>query len=127
VNSSDRGREELRKAHRGDIEIWSAEIYSAVPLLDALVLPMTTLIPYPTPSRSLDYIRITRSPRDEQFDEVNRWYRARQAAMIVKLAMTGLHGGTKIIMNGWALDAQGPLAVFPLGVGGFKSQTFDKL
>ena len=69
-------REELRKAGRGDTEIWSAEIYTAHPLLDALVLPMTTLKPYPTPSRSLDYIRITRSPKDKDFDAVNRWYRA---------------------------------------------------
>ena len=72
----DRCRDELRKAGREDTETWSAEIYAAVPLLDAMVLPMTTLGPYPTPSRSLDYIRITRSPRDKQFDEVNRWYRA---------------------------------------------------
>ena len=51
----------------------------------------------------------------------------RQAAMVVKNAMVGLHAGTKKLMNGWALDAQVPLAAYPLGVGGFKSTTFEKL
>ena len=88
---------------------------------------MTTLYPYPTPSRSLDYIRITRSPRDPQFEAVNRWYRARQAAMVVKNCLVGLHAGTRKLMNGWALDSQVPLAAYPLGVGGYKSTTFDKL
>lgn len=120
-------REELRQAGRADTEIWSAEMYSAVPLLDALILPMTTLGPYPTPSRSLDYIRITRSPKDKEFEVVNRWYRAKQSAMVVKLCLVGLHAGTKKLMNGWALDSQVPLAPYPLGVGGYKSTTFDKL
>ncbi|MCU0980633.1 MAG: hypothetical protein MUF25_15900, partial [Pirellulaceae bacterium] len=120
-------REELRKAGRKDAEIWSAEIYNAHPLLDAMVLPMTTLIPYPTPSRSLEYIRITRSPNDKDFDVVNRWYRARQAAMTVKCCLVGLDAGVKKLMNGWALDAQTPLSVYPLSVGGYKSTTFDKL
>ncbi len=123
----DRCREELQQAGRAETEIWSAEIYTAHPLLDALVLPMTTLYPYPTPSRSLDYIRITRSPRDQQFEAVNRWYRAKQAAMVVKNCLIGLHAGTKKLMNGWALDSQVPLAPYPLSVGGYKSTTFDKL
>lgn len=122
-----RCRDELRQAGRRDTEIWSAEIYTAHPLLDAMILPMTTLHPYPTPSRSLEYIRITRSPKDPQFDTVNRWYRARQAAMVVKCSLVGLDAGTKKLMNGWALDSQGPLAVYPLGVGGYKSTTFDRL
>ncbi len=120
-------REELRQAGRANTEIWSAEMYTAVPLLDALILPMTTLGPYPTPSRSLDYIRITRSPNHKDFEAVNRWYRAGQAAMVVKLCLVGLHAGTKKLMNGWALDSQVPLAPYPLGVGGYKSTTFDKL
>lgn len=123
----DHCREELRQAGRAQTEIWSAEIYTAHPLLDAMVLPMTTLNPYPTPSRSLDYIRITRSPKDQDFDVVNRWYRGQQAAMVVKCCLVGLHAGTKKLMNGWALDSQHPLAVYPLGVGGYKSTTFDKL
>ena len=102
-------------------------MYTAVPLLDALILPMTTLGPYPAPSRSLDYIRVTRSPKDKDFDAVNRWYRAGQAAMVVKLCLVGLNAGTKKLMNGWALDSQVPLAPYPLGVGGYKSTTFDKL
>jgi hypothetical protein len=120
-------RDELRQAGRPATEIWSAEMYSPLPLLDALVLPMTTLYPYPTPSRSLDYIRITRSPRDKQFDTVNRWYRGHQSAMVVKNCLVGLHAGSKKFMNGWALDSQMPLAVYPLGVGGYKSTTFNKL
>ena len=108
-------REELRKAGRGDTEIWSAEIYTAHPLLDAMVLPMTTLIPYPTPSRSLEYIRITRSPNDKDFDVVNRWYRGRQAAMVVKCCLVGLDAGTKKLMNGWALDSQSAAGGVPVG------------
>lgn len=120
-------REELRRAGRPATEIWSAEMYSPLPLLDAMVLPMTTLYPYPTPSRSLDYIRITRSPRDKDFDAINRWYRGHQSAMIVKNCLVGLHAGSRKFMNGWALDTQMPLAVYPLGVGGYKSTTFKKL
>lgn len=122
-----RCREELRLAGRPNLEIWSAEIYTAHPLLDAMVLPMTTLHPYPTPSRSLDYIRILRTPRDMQFAAVNRWYRGMQASMVVKCCMIGLSAGSKKLMNGWALDSQGPLSVYPLSVGGYKSTTFDKL
>jgi len=122
-----RCREELRQAGRPATEIWSAEMYSPLPLLDAMVLPMTTLYPYPTPSRSLDYIRITRSPRDKEFEAVNRWYRGLQSAMVVKNCLVGLHAGSKKLMNGWALDTQTPLAVYPLGVGGYKSTTFDRL
>lgn len=122
-----RCRDELRQAGRPHTEIWSAEIYSAHPLLDALVLPMTTLYPCPTPSRSLDYIRITRSPKAPEFDTVNRWYRGLQSAMVVKNCLVGLEAGSKKLMNGWALDSQGPLAVYPLGVGGYKSTTFNKL
>jgi hypothetical protein len=120
-------REELRKAGRPDTEIWSAEIYSAVPLLDGMVLPMTTLYPYPTPSRSLDYIRILRSPRDEEFDSVNRWYRGLQSAMVVRNCLVGLHAGSRRLMNGWALDAQVPLSVYPLHCGGYKSTTSNEL
>ncbi len=120
-------RRELRRAGRPDVAVWSAEIYSAFPLLDAMVLPMTTLHPYPAPSRSLEYIRITRSPRDPQFDAVNRWYRGLQAAMVVKNCLVGLHAGSKRLMNGWALDSQVPLAPYPLAVGGYKSTTFRKL
>jgi hypothetical protein len=123
----DRCREELRRAGRPNTEIWSAEIYTAHPLLDALVLPMTTVNPYPTPSRSLEYIRVTRSPGHRDFEAINRWYRARQAVMVVKNCLVGLHAGTKKLMNGWALDSQVPLAPYPLGVGGYKSTTFDKL
>lgn len=102
-------------------------MYSPLPLLDAMVLPMTTLYPYPTPSRSLDYIRITRPPRDKEFPSVNRWYRGLQSAMVVKNCLVGLHAGSRKSMNGWALDTQMPLAVYPLGVGGYKSTTFDRL
>ena len=122
-----RCQDELRQAGRADTEVWSAEMYTAVPLLDAMVLPMTTLYPYPAPSRSLDYIRITRSPKDKDFEAVNRWYRGRQAALAVKLCLVGLNAGTRKLMNGWALDSQVPLAPYPLAVGGYKSTTFDKL
>ena len=47
--------------------------------------------------------------------------------MAVKCCLVGLDAGTKKLMNGWALDAQAPLSVYPLGVGGYKSATFDKL
>ncbi len=120
-------RDELRQAGRPDTEIWSAEMFIAAPLLDAMVLPMTTLGPYPTPSRSLDYIRITRSPKDKEFDAVNRWYRGLQSAMVVKNCLVGLAAGSRKLMNGWALDSQVPLAPYPLGVGGYKSTTFDRL
>jgi hypothetical protein len=123
----ERCRDELRRAGRAKTEIWSAEIYSAVPLLDAMVLPMTTLGPFTTPSRSLDYIRITRSPKDKDFEVVNRWYRGMQAAWVVKYCMVGLHAGSKMLMTGWALDSQTPLAPYPLAVGGYKTTTFDKL
>lgn len=120
-------KEELRLAGRPDTEVWSAEIYSAFPLLDAMILPMTTLYSYPTPSRSLDYIRITRSPKDKDFGVVNRWYRGLQASMVVKNCMVGLEAGSKKLMNGWALDSQVPVAPYPLGVGGYKSTTFNCL
>lgn len=120
-------REELRKAGRPNTEIWSAEIYSAAPLLDAMVMPMTTLYPYPTPSRSLDYIRILRSPKDKEFDAVNRWYRGLQSAMVVKNCLVGLDAGSRMLMNGWALDSQVPVSVYPLHCGGYKSTTFGKL
>jgi len=35
--------------------------------------------------------------------------------------------GSKRLMNGWALDSQLPLVPYPLGVGGYKSTTFNKL
>jgi len=120
-------REELHRAGRPAVPIWSAEIYTAHPLLDAMVLPMTTLHPYPTPSRSLDYIRILRDPRDKEFKVVNDWFRGMQASMVVKCCMVGLSAGTKKLMNGWALDAQAPLLPYPLHVGGYKSRTFNKL
>lgn len=120
-------REELRRAGRPAVPIWSAEIYTAHPLLDAMVLPMTTLHPYPTPSRSLDYIRILRDPGDKEFEAVNSWYRGMQASMVVKCCMVGLSAGAKKLMNGWALDAQAPLTPYPLHVGGYKSRTLNKL
>jgi len=120
-------QDELRKAGRPNVEIWSAEMYNPLPLLDALILPMTTLYPYPAPSRSLEYIRITRSPKDKDFDVINRWYRGMQSTMVVKNCLVGLHAGSKKLMNGWALDSQVPLAPYPLGVGGYKSTTFHKL
>ncbi|MBP7934669.1 MAG: SGNH/GDSL hydrolase family protein [Phycisphaerae bacterium] len=122
-----RCQEELRRAGRATVPIWSAEIYTAHPLLDAMILPMTTLHPYPTPSRSLDYIRILRDPRDKQFKEVNRWYRGMQAAMVVKCCMVGLNAGARKLMNGWVLDAQAPLIPYPLHVGGYKSRTLNQL
>ncbi len=120
-------REEMRRAGRPNADIWSAEIYTAHPLLDAMVLPMTTLYPYPTPSRSLDYIKITRQPSHREYEAVNRWYRGMQAAMTVKTCMVGLNAGTRMLMNGWALDSQTPIAPYPLAVGGYKSTNTGKL
>jgi len=120
-------REALRQAGRPDTEVWSAEVYAAVPLLDAMVLEYCTLQPYPTPTRSLEYIRILRNRRHRDFGAVNRWYRAHQAAMVVKYCMPALEAGSRKLMVGWALDDQTPLAPYPLAVDGFKSLTFERL
>ena len=123
----ERCREEARRAGRPDVPIWSAEIYTVHPLLESMVLPMTTLHPYPTPSRSLEYLRITRSPTDKRYPEVVAWCRAMQAAMVVKCCMVGLHAGAKVLMNGWALDAQTSIVPYPLAMGGYKSVTTGQL
>ena len=47
--------------------------------------------------------------------------------IVVKNCLIGLEAGAKKLMNGWALDTQGPLSAYPLGVGGYRSTTFNKL
>jgi len=120
-------RDALQRAGREDVEVWSAEMFAVLPLLDQMILQYCTLQPYPTPSRSLEYIRVLRNPNDRSFAAINRWYRAMQAAMIPKYCMPALEAGSKRLMMGWALDAQTPLAPYPLGVDGLKSLTTDKL
>lgn len=122
-----KSRELLRDVGCPDRPIWSAEIYSGVPLMEPLVLPNWTLHAWPTPSRSSEYARILKNKNDPQFDEVNRWYRGMQAAQVVKICMVALDAGSRKLMMGWAVDAQHPLAVSTLSHHGLYSLTFERL
>ena len=121
-----RSKELLRQAGCPDKEVWSAEIYSGFPLIEPLVLPNWTLQAWPTPSRSVEYIRILKKPGHPKFDEVNAWYRGLQAAQVVKICMVALDAGSGKLMMGWAIDAQHPLAVSTLSHHGLYSTTFKK-
>ena len=122
-----KSRELLQQAGCPDKEIWSAEIYSGFPLIEPLVLPNWTLQAWPTPSRSQEYMRILKSPRDAKFNEVNAWYRGLQAAQVVKICMVALDAGSRKLMMGWAVDAQNLIAVSTLSHHGLYSATFQKL
>ena len=108
-------------------EIWSGEIYSFFPLPDHLLLPSWSLQPYPAPSRSLEYIKILKIPKNPKFAFVNAWYRGMQAAQVVKECMVALDAGSKKLMMGWAVDVQSRLSPYPLAFSGLLSATFKKL
>ena len=120
-------RELLRRVGAPDKPVWSAEIYSGFPLMEPLVLPNWTLHAWPTPSKSRDYLRILKNKDHPQFEDVNRWYRAMQAAQVVKICMVALSAGSEKLMMGWAVDAQHPLAVSTLSHHGLYSATFKHL
>ncbi len=122
-----KSRELLRQLGAGDKPVWSAEIYSGFPLLEPLVLPNWTLQAWPTPSRSRDYLKVLKRKDDPQFEEINTWYRALQAAHVVKLCMVALDAGSQKLMMGWAIDAQHPLAISTLSHHGLYSATFKQL
>ena len=116
-----KSRELLAEAGMVDREVWSAEIYSGFPLMETLVLPNWTLQAWPTPSRSKEYLRILKRPRDKRFKEINTWYRGLQAAQVVKICMAALDAGSRKLMIGWAVDAQNPLAVSTLSHHGLSA------
>lgn len=110
-----------------DKEIWSAEVYSTIPIRGKSILAM---IPngYPAPSKSLEYRKILARPKSRAFPVVNAWYRGMQAAQVVKLCMVALDAGAKKLMMGWAVDAQTRLALgSSLSFTGLRSETLDKL
>ena len=91
-----------------------------------MVLPMTTLGPL---SHAVAQPRLHPHhalARDKEFDAVNRWYRGRQAAMVVKTAWSAAcrNEETDERLGAGFASAAG---AYPLAVGGYKSTTFDKL
>ncbi len=122
-----RSKQLLQQAGCPDKEVWSAEIYSGFPLMEPLVLPNWTLQAWPTPSKSKEYLRILKKPRDPKFDEINAWYRGLQAAQVVKACMVALDAGSQKLMMGWAVDAQTPFAVSTMSHHGLYSATFKHL
>ncbi|MCL4206736.1 MAG: hypothetical protein KJ000_29985 [Pirellulaceae bacterium] len=122
-----KSRELLKELGCPDKPVWSAEIYSGFPLSEALVLPNWTLHAWPTPSRSLEYLRVLTNRNHADFETVNRWYRGLQAAQVVKICMVALHAGSEKLMMGWAIDIQNPLAVSTLSHHGLYSATFEHL
>ena len=104
-----------------------AEIYSGFPLMEALVLPNWTLQAWPTPSRSLEYLRILTNKNHPKFEEINGWYRGLQAAQVVKICLVALDAGSRKLMVGWAVYVQHPLAVSTLSHHGFYSLSFQRL
>lgn len=122
-----RSRELLREAGCADRPIWSAEIYSGFRLMEPLVLQNTTLHASPTPSRSPEYLAVLKNKNDPRFQAINAWYRGLQAAQVVKICMVGLHADSRMLMIGWAVDAQHPLAVSGLSHHGLYSITFGYL
>jgi len=117
----------LQQAGCPEKEVWSAEIYSGFPLMEPLVLPNWTLQAWPTPSKSKEYLRILKKPRDPEFDKINAWYRGLQAAQVVKMCMVALDAGSQKLMMGWAVDAQNPFAVSTMSHHGLYSATFKHL
>ncbi len=117
----------LEQAGCSDKEIWSAEIYSFYPLYEGVLIPNWTIQPYPVPSRSEEYVKILRKKNHRDFPEVNRWYRALQAAQVVKYCMTALHAGSKKLLVGWPGDVQSLLTPYNLNITGMASGTFKKL
>jgi len=111
----------------GDKEIWSAEIYPVPPFMEPLVLPNWTLQAMPAPSKSHHYLKVLKAVRHKEFNEVNSWYRAFQAAQVVKMAMVALHAGSEKLMLGWFVDTQTPFAVSTLSHHGLYSETLKKL
>ena len=111
----------------GDKAVWSAEIYSIMPLMEPLVLPNWTLQAIPTPSKSRTYLKIIKSIRHKDFAEINGWYRAMQAAWVVKMTMAALDAGSDKLMMGWFADYQTPIAVSTLSHHGLYSATLKKL
>ena len=117
----------LREAGCAEKPVWSAEIYSGFLLMEPLVLSNWTLQAWPVPSRSLEYVKILKKPKDPRFEEVNAWYRGLHAAQVVKICMVALDAGSEKLMMGWAVDAQNPLAVSTLSHHGLYSMTFNHL
>ena len=122
-----KSRDLLKEKGCPDKPVWSAEIYSGFPLSEALVLSNWTLHAWPTPSRSLEYLRVLTNRNHADFETVNRWYRGLQAAQVVKICMVALHAGSEKLMMGWAIDIQNPLAVSTLSHHGLYSVTFEHL
>lgn len=122
-----KSKELLREAGFADKPVWSAEIYSGFPLMEPLVLPNWTLHAWPTPSKSLDYVKVLKNKDDSKFEEINAWYRALHAAQVVKICMVALDAGSQKLMMGWAVDAQHPLAVSTFSHHGLYSITLKQL
>ena len=108
-------------------EIWSAEIYSYVPLEPDVLVTTGFLHPYPTPSKSKLYKAVLKNPLHPQFKKLNAWYRGLQSAQVVRYCMAALDAGTRKLMMGWALDGQSPLAPFPSAYDGLRSVSRKKI
>jgi hypothetical protein len=121
-----RWKELLRDEGCGDKEIWSAEIYPVPPFMDKLVIPNWTLQGLPAPSNSQGYLKILKKPRHGKFEEVNGWYRAMQAAQVVKMAMVAMDAGARKLMIGWFFDTQTPFAVSSFSHHGLYSETLKQ-
>ena len=55
--------------------------------------------PYPVTSKSNEYAKILKRKNDADFPKVNRWYRALQAAQVVKDCMVALDAGSKKVIK----------------------------
>jgi hypothetical protein len=119
-------RRQLQEAGYPNKEIWSAELNSAFLAGEDLMLPNSVIHAWPLPSRNAEYRRILHRPGDKQYPVISNWYRGLQAATDVKVALVGLHAGTKMLMMDWAVDQQSPLAVDGLAYQGLWSSTTRK-
>ena len=99
-----------------DKEIWSAEVLCIYPLLGKQALTTITAYPYPGPSKSKEYRKILKKPKNRDFEKINAWYRGMQAAQLVKVCMAVLHAGSKKVMMQYALDIQSGRVMEALGI-----------
>jgi hypothetical protein len=123
----DECKRQLKAIGCPDKDIWSAEVYSAIPLLGTSVAG--SIRSYPAPSNSRLYRTVLSRPKHKNFKTFSEWFRAMQAGHLVKEFMAALHGGSKKIMMGWATDVQEGRAMMGtmMSCTGLKSLTLNKL